>query len=76
MVQFMHHVNSWRNVKKSITHYNVYKVKGYFNFHISNLELSKKKKRVQIILISEQCNECYNYEQYLLFTIATSHLQT
>jgi hypothetical protein len=43
MVQFMYHVNSWRDVKKSLTHYNVYKVKGYFNFHISNLELSKNK---------------------------------
>jgi hypothetical protein len=52
----------------------VNKVKGYLNFHISNLKLLKKK--VQIILISEQHSECNNYEQYWLLISVTSQLQT
>ncbi len=37
------------------------KVKGYFNFHISNLEILKKGSN---IFISEQHNERNFYEQY------------
>jgi hypothetical protein len=40
------------------------KLKSYLNFHVNNLKLFKNENRVQIILISEQHNECNNYEQY------------
>jgi hypothetical protein len=77
MVQLMYPIDGWKNVKKitnPLIMHCVNKVKGYLNFHTSNLKLLQNKK-VQIILISEQHSECNNYEQYWLLISATSHLQ-
>jgi len=63
------HVPCWelkrcqKNHQPIIMHY-VNKIIWYFNFHINNLKLLIFLKRVQIIFISEQHNECNNYEQY------------
>jgi hypothetical protein len=45
MVQLMYNVDSWRDLflKICIIMHCVNKVKGYFNFHISNLKLLKIK---------------------------------
>jgi len=44
-IQFMYHVDSWKDVKKTLTIIVqcVNEVKCYFNFHINNLKLSKRR---------------------------------
>jgi hypothetical protein len=46
-IQLMYHVDSWRDVKKSLTIIVqcVDEVKCYLNFHINNLKLLKSKIR-------------------------------
>ncbi len=75
------HVKSWwfnpytmliveEMIKKILTHY-----KKLFQFSHQQFKIIIKK-RVQIILISEQHNECNNYEQYWSLISVTNHLQT
>jgi hypothetical protein len=51
--------------KKSLTHYYAMYIKlKATTIFTSIIRIKKIKNSVQIILISEQCNECYNYKQY------------